>query len=158
MEKSVYLRSKYLESAVIMILIFFIDIYTKNLALENLLLNYPLEINNFFNLTLVYNYGAAFSILSDAGGWQKWLFIIISIIIISYLHILLRIDNSENKIALSLVIGGALGNLFDRITYGYVIDFLEFHYQNFYWPIFNFADITITIGLIMLIYSLCWKK
>tara|TARA_Y100000590_G_scaffold470724_1_gene668513 strand:- start:1494 stop:1970 length:477 start_codon:yes stop_codon:yes gene_type:complete len=158
MEKSVYLRSKYLESAVIIILIFFIDIYTKNLALENLLLNYPLEINNFFNLTLVYNYGAAFSILSDAGGWQKWLFIIISIIIISYLHILLRIDNSENKIALSLVIGGALGNLFDRITYGYVIDFLEFHYQNFYWPIFNFADITITIGLIMLIYSLCWKK
>ena len=153
-----YLRSKYLESAVIIILIFFIDIYTKNLALENLLLNYPLEINNFFNLTLVYNYGAAFSILSDAGGWQKWLFIIISIIIISYLHILLRIDNSENKIALSLVIGGALGNLFDRITYGYVIDFLEFHYQNFYWPIFNFADITITIGLIMLIYSLCWKK
>ena len=158
MGKSVYLRSKYLESAVIIILIFFIDIYTKNLALENLLLNYPLEINNFFNLTLVYNYGAAFSILSDAGGWQKWLFIIISIIIISYLHILLRIDHGENKIALSLVIGGALGNLFDRITYGYVIDFLEFHYQNFYWPIFNFADITISIGIIMLIYSLFCKK
>tara|TARA_B100000287_G_scaffold433131_2_gene494088 strand:- start:233 stop:697 length:465 start_codon:yes stop_codon:yes gene_type:complete len=154
----VYLRSEYLKFTTIISLIFIIDIYTKNLALENLLLNSPLEINNFFNLTLVFNHGAAFSILSEAGGWQKWLFIIMSIIIVSILVILLKIDNDENKIALSLIIGGALGNLFDRITYGYVIDFLEFHYQNFYWPIFNFADITISIGIIMLIYSLFCKK
>jgi len=152
------LRSEYLKFTTIISLIFIIDIYTKNLALENLLLNSPLEINNFFNLTLVFNHGAAFSILSEAGGWQKWLFIIMSIIIVSILVILLKIDNDENKIALSLIIGGALGNLFDRITYGYVIDFLEFHYQNFYWPIFNFADITISIGIIMLIYSLFCKK
>ena len=158
MERSVYLRSEYLKFTTIISLIFIIDIYTKNLALENLLLNSPLEINNFFNLTLVFNHGAAFSILSEAGGWQKWLFIIMSIIIVSILVILLKIDNDENKIALSLIIGGALGNLFDRITYGYVIDFLEFHYQNFYWPIFNFADITISIGIIMLIYSLFCKK
>ncbi len=156
--RSVYLRSEYLKFTTIISLIFIIDIYTKNLALENLLLNSPLEINNFFNLTLVFNHGAAFSILSEAGGWQKWLFIIMSIIIVSILVILLKIDNDENKIALSLIIGGALGNLFDRITYGYVIDFLEFHYQNFYWPIFNFADITISIGIIMLIYSLFCKK
>ncbi len=152
------MRSEYLKFTTIISLIFIIDIYTKNLALENLLLNSPLEINNFFNLTLVFNHGAAFSILSEAGGWQKWLFIIMSIIIVSILVILLKIDNDENKIALSLIIGGALGNLFDRITYGYVIDFLEFHYQNFYWPIFNFADITISIGIIMLIYSLFCKK
>ncbi|MEC7885457.1 MAG: signal peptidase II [Pseudomonadota bacterium] len=152
------MRSEYLKFTTIISLIFIIDIYTKNLALENLLLNSPLEINNFFNLTLVFNHGAAFSILSEAGGWQKWLFIIMSIIIVSILVILLKIDNDENKIALSLIIGGALGNLFDRITYGYVIDFLEFHYQNFYWTIFNFADITISIGIIMLIYSLFCKK
>ncbi len=152
------MRSEYLKFTTIISLIFIIDIYTKNLALENILLNSQLEINNFFNLTLVFNHGAAFSILSEAGGWQKWLFIIMSIIIVSILVILLKIDNDENKIALSLIIGGALGNLFDRITYGYVIDFLEFHYQNFYWPIFNFADITISIGIIMLIYSLFCKK
>ena len=130
---------------------------TKNYAVNNLLLNHSITINTFLNFTLAFNYGAAFSFLSDAGGWQRWFFVIFSLIVISFISYILIKDKDSEYIAYSLVLGGALGNLYDRFLLGYVIDFIEFHYDNFYWPIFNIADIAISIGIILLLYSMFSK-
>tara|TARA_B100000767_G_scaffold244271_1_gene242448 strand:+ start:2219 stop:2689 length:471 start_codon:yes stop_codon:yes gene_type:complete len=134
--------------------VFFLDFVTKNYAVSNLLLNHSISINTYLNFTLAFNYGAAFSFLSDAGGWQRWFFVIFSIIVISFISYILIKDKNSEYIAYSLVLGGALGNLYDRFFLGYVIDFIEFHYNNFYWPIFNIADIAISIGVILLLYSM----
>ena len=105
---------------------------------------------SFFNLTYVHNEGAAFSFLSDAGGWQRWFFsglaAIISIIIGIWLA---RLKKHEILLAtsLALILGGAIGNLIDRLAYGYVIDFLDFYYKTWHWPAFNVADSAITIGV-----------
>jgi signal peptidase II len=141
----------------IIIFIFFLDLVTKNFAVNNLLLNHSIIINTFLNFTLAFNYGAAFSFLSDAGGWQRWFFIIFSLIVISFISYILIKDKDSEYIAYSLVLGGALGNLYDRFLLGYVVDFIEFHYNNFYWPIFNIADIAISIGIILLLYSMFSK-
>ena len=136
---------------------FFLDLITKNYAVNNLLLNHSVIINAFLNFTLAFNYGAAFSFLSDAGGWQRWFFVIFSIAVISFIAYILIKDKDSEYIAYSFVFGGALGNLYDRFLLGYVIDFIEFHYNNFYWPIFNIADIAISIGIILLLYSMFSK-
>ena len=141
----------------IIIFTFFLDLVTKNYAVNNLLLNHSITINTFLNFTLVFNYGAAFSFLSDASGWQRWFFVIFSLIVISFISYILIKDKDSEYIAYSLVLGGALGNLYDRFLLGYVIDFIEFHYDNFYWPIFNIADIAISIGIILLLYSMFSK-
>ena len=133
---------------------FFLDLITKNYAVDNLLLNHSVIINAFLNFTLAFNYGAAFSFLSDAGGWQRWFFVIFSIAVISFIAYILIKDKDSEYIAYSFIFGGALGNLYDRFLLGYVIDFIEFHYNNFYWPIFNIADIAISIGIILLLYSM----
>ena len=137
--------------------VFFLDFVTKNYAVSNLLLNHSISINTYLNFTLAFNYGAAFSFLSDAGGWQRWFFVIFSLIVISFISYILIKDKDSEYIAYSLVLGGALGNLYDRFLLGYVIDFIEFHYDNFYWPIFNIADIAISIGIILLLYSMFSK-
>jgi len=136
---------------------FFLDLITKNYAVNNLLLNHSVIINAFLNFTLAFNYGAAFSFLSDAGGWQRWFFVIFSIAVISFIAYILIKDKDSEYIAYSFIFGGALGNLYDRFLLGYVIDFIEFHYNNFYWPIFNIADIAISIGIILLLYSMFSK-
>ena len=136
---------------------FFLDLITKNYAVNNLLLNHSVIINAFLNFTLAFNYGAAFSFLSDAGGWQRWFFVIFSIVVISFIAYILIKDQDSEYIAYSFIFGGALGNLYDRFLLGYVIDFIEFHYNNFYWPIFNIADIAISIGIILLLYSMFSK-
>ena len=136
---------------------FFLDLITKNYAVNNLLLNHSVIINAFLNFTLAFNYGVAFSFLSDAGGWQRWFFIIFSIVVISFIAYILIKDKDSEYIAYSFIFGGALGNLYDRFLLGYVIDFIEFHYNNFYWPIFNIADIAISIGIILLLYSMFSK-
>ena len=136
---------------------FFLDLITKNYAVNNLLLNHSVIINAFLNFTLAFNYGAAFSFLSDAGGWQRWFFVIFSITVISFIAYILIKDKDSEYIAYSFIFGGALGNLYDRFLLGYVIDFIEFHYNNFYWPIFNIADIAISIGIILLLYSMFSK-
>ena len=141
----------------IIIFTFFLDLVTKNYAINNLLLNHSITINTFLNFTLAFNYGAAFSFLSNAGGWQRWFFVIFSLIVISFISYILIKDKDSEYIAYSLVLGGALGNLYDRFLLGYVIDFIEFHYDNFYWPIFNIADIAISIGIILLLYSMFSK-
>jgi len=131
-----------------------LDQITKFFAVQFLVLHEPKYIYDGLNFTLMYNTGAAFSFLSDAGGWQRWFFIgvscVVSIIIIIWMY------NTLTKsrcllFALSFILGGALGNLWDRLTLGYVIDFIEVYYENFYWPAFNIADSSITIGAVLLI-------
>jgi len=137
---------------------FLLDLITKNYAINNLIINHSVSINNYLNFTLAFNYGAAFSFLSDAGGWQRWFFIIFSLIVITIITFFIIFDKETEYIAFSFVLGGALGNLYDRLLLGYVIDFIEIHYNNFYWPIFNIADISISIGIILLLYSFLIKK
>ncbi len=109
-----------------------------------------------FNLTLVYNTGAAFSFLADAGGWQHYFFVTtaagVSLALIIWLK---RLSADERWVAwaLALVIGGALGNLADRLMHGKVVDFLQWHWQSYYWPTFNVADMAITVGVILLLFD-----
>jgi signal peptidase II len=109
-----------------------------------------------FNLTLVFNPGAAFSFLSDAGGWQRYLFIALAafvvVVLVVWLHRLPRGDRML-ALGLALVIGGALGNLIDRMWLGHVVDFLDFHWQGWHWPAFNIADSAITIGVALLLWD-----
>jgi signal peptidase II len=106
-----------------------------------------------FNLVLAHNTGAAFSFLNDAGGMQRWLFSIIAIIASAWIVWLLRRHSAQVlfSLALSMILGGALGNLIDRILYGYVVDFLSFHWNEYYFPAFNLADSAITCGAFLLI-------
>jgi len=109
-----------------------------------------------FNLTLVFNEGAAFSFLHDAGGWQRWFFIgLTSVISVGLLVWLLRLKASERLtgFSLALILGGALGNLVDRLRMGKVTDFLDFHWQQWHWPAFNLADSAITVGVGLMLYA-----
>jgi signal peptidase II len=108
----------------------------------------------YFNLTYVHNTGAAFSFLSDAGGWQRWFFAGLAILISGVIAVwLARLKQHETllAIALSLVLGGAIGNLIDRLAYGYVIDFLDVYYGTWHWPAFNIADSAITLGVMLML-------
>ncbi len=108
----------------------------------------------YFNLTYVHNTGAAFSFLSEAGGWQRWFFAALALIISSILGVwLTRLQKHEPLLAaaLALILGGAVGNLIDRLIYGYVIDFLDVHYKTWHWPAFNIADSAITLGVILML-------
>ena len=110
-------------------------------------------ITSFFDLVLAHNQGAAFSMLSDAGGWQRWLFSALAIIAVVWITVLLRRHRQQKLFcfALSMIMGGALGNLIDRIVHGYVVDFLNFHWNEHYFPAFNLADSAITCGAALLL-------
>lgn len=112
-----------------------------------------LAITPFFNLVLAHNTGAAFSFLSDAGGMQRWLFSLIAVVASVWIVWLLRKHQAEKlfALALALILGGALGNLIDRIAYGYVVDFLDFHAAGYHFAAFNVADAAITLGAGLLI-------
>lgn len=112
-----------------------------------------LAILSVFDLILVYNTGAAFSFLHDAGGMQRWLFSFVAIAASVWIAWLLRRHAAETlfALALSLILGGALGNLIDRLAYGHVVDFLLFHWNEHYFPAFNIADSAITVGAALLI-------
>lgn len=113
-----------------------------------------LELLPVLNLTLVHNMGAAFSFLSDAGGWQRWFFAVVSLVVSIVLVVwLYRLPARQMLLAtaLALVLGGAVGNLWDRVVLGYVVDFIDFHYQSHHWPAFNVADAAITLGAVLLI-------
>lgn len=111
----------------------------------------------YFNLTYAHNTGAAFSFLAKAGGWQRWLFAGLAVVMSGILAVwLARLQKHETlmAIALSMILGGAVGNLIDRVAYGYVIDFLDVYYQQWHWPAFNIADSAICIGVgLMLLES-----
>lgn len=119
-------------------------------------------IPDYFSWTLAYNTGAAFSFLADGGGWQRWLFAVIAVVVSTVLVVWLKRlgrDDTWLAIALALVLGGALGNLYDRIALGHVIDFILVHWQNrHYFPAFNFADSAITVGAIMLALDMFKSK
>ena len=109
----------------------------------------------FFSLVLVHNTGAAFSFLADAGGWQRWFFVAVGVVATVVITRLLKRHAHEPRMAfaLALVLGGALGNVIDRVVLGHVVDFLYFHYKSFAWPAFNVADSAITVGAALLIWD-----
>ncbi|MGQ0658791.1 MAG: signal peptidase II [Chromatiales bacterium] len=131
-----------------------VDQVTKYLVSAHFELHESREILPFFNLTLVHNMGAAFSMLHDAGGWQRWglsvLAVAVSVAIIYWLP-RLRTQSWRLPLALALILGGTLGNLCDRLALGYVVDFLDFYLGNSHWPAFNVADSAITVGAVILI-------
>jgi len=136
------------------VVIIVLDLWTKGLATESLTLYRPVELTSWLNMTLAHNYGAAFSFLSDAGGWQRWLFTgLASVVTLVLIVWLWRLPANEKLTgaALGLIIGGAVGNLIDRIMNGYVVDFIDVYYRGWHWPAFNLADSAITGGVILLL-------
>lgn len=120
------------------------------------------EVTSFFNLVLAYNPGAAFSFLANAGGWQRWFFGVIAVVASVVLTIWIyksAAQKPHEAFALSFILGGALGNLYDRIFLGHVVDFIEVHYQSqHYFPAFNLADSAICLGAIVLIIDMIFGK
>ena len=109
----------------------------------------------FWNWVLTFNPGAAFSFLSDAGGWQRWFFTVLALGVSGWIVVLLRRHCNEFRLslALTMVLGGALGNVIDRVRFGAVVDFIQWHVAGYYWPAFNVADSAITVGAIFLVFS-----
>jgi signal peptidase II len=137
-------------------LVVLFDQVTKYLA--NSMLDYaqPLSVLPSFNLTLLYNRGAAFSFLNDAGGWQRWFFTAIAAFAIVFIALWIRrLGRHETLLAfaLALILGGAAGNLIDRVLFGYVIDFIQVFYGEYFFPAFNIADSAISVGAVFLIWS-----
>jgi signal peptidase II len=130
------------------------DQITKLYFNQHLQLGQSIELLPVLNWTLAYNYGAAFSFLHDAGGWQRWFFAIIAFVVSTGLTSMvgkIRPQSQVFGLAIALLLGGAIGNVYDRIAYGYVIDFIHVYYQTWHFPIFNIADCAITYWCIMLI-------
>ncbi len=139
------------------LLVLVLDLWTKSLASSELVYARPVEILPMLNFTLLHNTGAAFSFLSDAGGWQRWFFTAVSAIVSVVLVVWLgRLQPREKWLALSLalILGGAVGNLYDRVTLGYVVDFISVHYNNWYFPAFNIADSAITAGAAVMLLDM----
>lgn len=138
------------------VLVIAADQATKHLASAHLVYAEPVAITRFFDLCLLHNKGAAFSFLSQAGGWQQWLFgavaVVVSLVLVVWIYRLPTTAKTQG-LALTLVLGGALGNLWDRLTRGHVVDFIHLHYQSYYWPAFNVADSAITLGAALLIFD-----
>lgn len=133
-----------------------LDQLTKHLAVEYISPYEPIEVMPFFNLVLRYNTGAAFSFLADAGGWQVLFFSTISIVIslgILYWMYTLPAKNSWLSCALALILAGALGNLYDRIMLGKVVDFIDWYIGQHHWPAFNIADSVILLGAVMMLFD-----
>ena len=136
-------------------LVIVLDQITKFWVTSRFQLGDSLTITPFFNLVLAYNTGAAFSFLADAGGWQQMFFTLIAVVAAIVIVVLLRRPNNHPlfNTALALILGGALGNLFDRVRLGHVIDFIQVHGGGYYFPAFNVADSAITVGAALLIWD-----
>ncbi|MDN5871470.1 MAG: signal peptidase II [Nitrococcus sp.] len=138
-----------------------VDQLTKILAEIGLVPYQPVPLLASLNLTLSYNRGAAFSLLADQGGWQRWLLIGVAICVCAFLlRWLAKLRRRERwlALALGLILGGALGNVIGRMRYGYVIDFIDIHYGQWHWPAFNVADSAITLGLTGLLLQLWFEN
>ncbi|MCF6288490.1 MAG: signal peptidase II [Proteobacteria bacterium] len=143
------------------IIVFLLDQWTKDIATQSLKMYEAIEVNTYLNWTLLHNKGMAFSLLSEQPGWQRWGISIVATLVVIWLLIWLAQNSLKDKflnIGLSLVIGGAIGNIYDRVNLGYVVDFIEAHYNEYYWPVFNVADIAISIGAFFLILDLIFSK
>lgn len=136
------------------VVVIVLDQLTKYIASTSLEMHQPVAVMPMFNWTLMHNPGAAFSFLADQDGWQRWFFaviaVVVSIVIVLWIK---RLQQHEKwqAIALALILGGAIGNVIDRIWLGYVVDFIQVYYQQWYWPAFNIADSAISIGVLMII-------
>jgi len=141
-------------------IVFLSDQFTKIQAIKHISDEQFIKINSYLYLVHFKNQGAAFSFLSDAGGWQRYFLSVVASIASVFIIFMIK-KNKENiclALGLSLILGGALGNLYDRISLGHVTDFLYFHFNEFYWPAFNIADSAITIGAAIIIYESIFKK
>ena len=139
------------------LLLLVIDFATKTLVVNTMAYQESINLLPVFSITYVHNYGAAYSFLSEAGGWQRWFLSFIAIAISALLVWWLKRLPATNKIlcsAYALVLAGAIGNLYDRVAYGYVIDFIHVFYKNSHFPVFNIADMSINIGFIILLYNI----
>lgn len=130
------------------LIIVILDFLSKSYFETQYYLGESRPITSFFNLVLAHNTGAAFSFLAAHDGWQRYFFILIAIVAVAFCLLYMKRHLEERLLCLSLsmIMGGALGNVIDRIIYGYVVDFLDFHYMYWHWPAFNFADIAIVLG------------
>ena len=139
------------------LLVIVLDVYTKHLVQQFFQYGEHLPINSFFDLVRFHNEGAAFSFLAAQGGWQRLFFSAVALVASAVMIHLIRKHQTQKLFcfSLALVLGGALGNLYDRLTLGYVVDFLLFHYHGYqyYWPAFNVADSAISLGVILLLWD-----
>lgn len=138
------------------LLVVVLDQATKFWAEAALRFAEPVELLSWFNLTLLYNRGAAFSFLAGAGGWQRYLFLgigLVAVIVIVLWLRRLRPQETYTAAGLTLILGGAVGNLIDRALYGHVVDFIDWHYGGWHWPAFNIADAAITVGAVLVVLS-----
>lgn len=137
----------------IALLVLLIDQFTKVLVLGAFQLGDSTPVTSFFNLVRVHNHGAAFSFLAAAGGWQRWFFTGIGVVAALFMLWMLRSHAGQTLfcLAISLILGGAVGNVIDRLLHGYVVDFLDFFWGRWHFPAFNMADSAITLGAGLLI-------
>ncbi len=143
----------------IALVVILLDQVTKLWAASVLSYAMPVPVIPGFNLTLLYNKGAAFSFLGDAGGWQRWFFLVLALGVSGWLVLWLRKLGEHERwmgLSLSLLIGGALGNAIDRVYLGYVIDFIDLYCCGYHWPAFNIADSAISVGAVLL-FILMWR-
>lgn len=135
------------------VLIVISDQLSKDWIMDLLSFGQTLPITSYFNLVLVYNKGAAFGLLANAGGWQLYVFAVLALGASIVMIVLLHKHHQEKRLALalSLILGGAIGNVIDRFMHGHVIDFVDVYYKNYHWPAFNIADSAICIGAGLLI-------
>ncbi|ENO12640.2 lipoprotein signal peptidase [Marinobacter nanhaiticus D15-8W] len=137
-----------------------LDLGTKALASSMLSYGEPVPVLPFFNLTLLHNTGAAFSFLAGEAGWQRWFFIglaaVVSVVLVRWL-VTLKSNERWMACAIALILGGAIGNVYDRVIHGYVVDFIHFYWNQYHFPAFNLADTAITVGAIMMIVDLFRK-
>jgi len=133
----------------------FADQITKWFAQQFLVLGESYPITRFLNWYLVYNPGAAFSFLADAAGWQRWFFIIFGIVAAVVIVWIIKKNQSDRLLcwSLALILGGAIGNVIDRLHFGAVLDFIDVHYAGWHWPAFNLADSAITLGALLIIWG-----
>ncbi|ASJ70446.1 signal peptidase II [Granulosicoccus antarcticus] len=138
-----------------------LDQITKIWADSTLAMYEQIPVTGFFNITKAYNYGAAFSFLDNEGGWQRWFFTIVSLVVSIVLCVwLYRMQRAERwlSLAISLILGGAIGNLIDRAWHGYVVDFIQVYWQTSYFPSFNIADAAISCGTVLLLGLTLFQK
>ena len=136
-------------------LVVILDQLSKWLVLSSIELGQAIYVAPFWNWVLTYNPGAAFSFLADQPGWQRWLFTVLALAVSGWIALELR-RHPEQKLlslALALIMGGALGNVIDRVRFGAVVDFIQWHVAGYYWPAFNVADSAISVGAVLLVFS-----